>query len=150
MSPRSALRDVPALVLFAALAPACAGRAGPPPIALGTPCAACGMDVQDLRFACERETGGRYRVYDSIECLLRDAGRPAGGTVYLSDYDQMSLHAADSLWIVKGSFPTPMDGGLAAFSSRATAQEVASGTRGCVGRWAEFAAVEPPESGAAP
>ncbi len=135
-----------ALVLLAALlAPGCAGRPGPPSIALGTPCAACGMDVADLRFACESETGGRYRVYDSVECLIRDGVRPTRGPVYLADYDGKTLHSADSLWIVKGAFPTPMDGGLAAFRNRAAADEVASASRGRVRRWSEVTTLLTPE-----
>lgn len=126
-------------VLLALPATGCAERPGPPTIALGTRCFTCGMEARDLRFACEREAGGEYRVYDSIECLLRDKDPPSRGAVYLADYDRKTLHAADSLWIVKGHFPTPMDGGLAAFSNRASADDVAASTRGRVGRWAEFA-----------
>ena len=128
------------LLLFALPALGCARQAGPPPISLGTPCSACGMDVADLRFACERKAGKAYRVYDSIECLLQDLGSHPRGAVYLSDYDQRTLHPAESLWILKGRFPTPMDGGLAAFLSRAAAEDVSSTTHGRVGRWAEFAA----------
>ena len=68
----------------------CARSAGPPAIAPGAPCAACGMGVQDMHFACEREVGGRWRVYDAIECLLRDAGAGSAGRVYLADYDRQS------------------------------------------------------------
>jgi len=114
-------------------------RKGPPPIAIGTPCARCGMEVGSRRFACEREVGDTLRVYDSIECLLRDTGASAGGTVYLPDYDQQALHAAESLWVVRGSFETPMGGGLAAFLDRAAADELAGSTRGRVGRLADFA-----------
>jgi nitrous oxide reductase accessory protein NosL len=133
------IRRARAVVLvIALLAPGCARREGPPVIARGTPCATCGMDVRDVRFACERDVGGGYRVYDSIECLLSDKRAPSHGAVYLADYDQMALHSADSLWIVKGSFPTPMDGGLAAFLTRASAEDVAATSRGRVGRWTEF------------
>ncbi len=129
-----------ALAILAA-APGCARRAGPPAIAEGTPCASCGMEVHDFHFACELERAGAWHVYDSIECLLRDAG-PAPGTagpapgasIYLSDYDGRTLHRADSLWVVKGSFPTPMGGGLAAVLDRASAETVAAQTSGRIGR----------------
>jgi hypothetical protein len=101
------------------------------------------MDVADLRFACESGLGSSYRVYDSIECLIRDRGRPSRAAVYLADYDRKTLHAADSLWIVRGSFPTPMDGGLAAFLSRSSAEDVASTARGRVGQWADVATLAP-------
>jgi nitrous oxide reductase accessory protein NosL len=116
----------------------CAAPFGPPAIRLGAPCAACGMQVQDLRFACERGSARRYRVYDSIECLLRDAAAIPAGTVYLADYDQSALHAADSMWVVRGDFPTPMGGGYAAFLERAAADRVAAATRGRVDRLGAF------------
>jgi hypothetical protein len=97
------------------------------------------MGVEDLRFGCERNVGGKFRVYDSIECLLQEAGPiVATAGVYLADYDHGTLHPADSLWIVKGNFPTPMGGGFAAFGSLASVEEVASRTEGRVGRLAEF------------
>jgi len=136
-----------ALVTALALSgtPGCAHRTGPPAISRGTPCVTCGMGVEDPRFACERNADGRFKVYDSIECLLQEAGPAVPKTgVYLTDYDQGTLHPADSLWIVKGAFPTPMGGGLAAFASRAAAEEVASRTEGRVGRLAELT---PPPSG---
>jgi nitrous oxide reductase accessory protein NosL len=114
---------------------------GPPAIADGVPCVACGMPVHDLALACERKIAGGWRIYDSVECLLRDAAATPGGASYLADYDRRALHAADSLWVVKGSFPTPMGGGLAAFLDRAAADTVAARTGGRVGRLGEFGGV---------
>lgn len=140
----TALATAAGIALALLGAPGCAHRTGPPRISRGTPCATCGMGVEDPRFACQRDASGKLRVYDSIECLLQDAGSAVSANgVYLTDYDHGLLHAADSLWIVKGSFPTPMGGGLAAFESRAAADEVASRTQGRVGRLAELAAPPP-------
>ena len=133
----SAVAACIALIAFAA---GCGGRTGPPEIVGGTPCATCGMGVSDRHFACERMAGGTWRVYDSIECLLKDGGPSAGDSIYLADYDTQALHAADSLWIVRGNFSTPMGGGLAAFLARSAAHTVAAETGGRVGRLAEFAA----------
>ena len=115
-------------LMLAALA-SCAAR-GPKPIAVGAECAACGMSIGDLRFACERQAGG-WSQYDSIECLLDDK-KP--GPIWLADYDTQTLAPAESLWVVKGNFPSPMGGGLAAFRSRAAADRVASETGGRVSR----------------
>jgi nitrous oxide reductase accessory protein NosL len=101
------------------------------------------MEVQNLRFACERHAGGRWRVYDSIECLLRDRAASAGAIpaaeaaaqTWLADYDTEQIHRADSLWIVSGSFTTPMGGGLAAFLSRESAEEVALNAHGRMHRF---------------
>ena len=132
---REARAAMTVIILVAAFAAGCARPSGPVPIAMGTPCASCGMEVGDLGFACELARKDSVRIYDSIECLLRD--HPAAGDrVYLADYDTRTLHAADSLWIVKGSFPTPMDGGLAAFRRRSAADEVAARAHGRVGAWA--------------
>ena len=133
MSPeRRALTTI--VLVLAACTGGCARLPEPVPIAKGTPCALCGMEVSDLGFACERARKDGVRIYDSIECLLRD--RPvAGDRVYLTDYDSRALHRADSLWIVKGYFPTPMGGGLACFLSRSAANEVAVRAHGRVGAW---------------
>ncbi|MBI5711702.1 MAG: hypothetical protein HZC42_15575 [Candidatus Eisenbacteria bacterium] len=127
----------------------CARRGGPPPIARGTPCAACGMKADDLAFACERQVGRGWRVYDAIECLIGDVVGTEGdavatpaGAVFLADYDTETLHDADSLWVVKGSFPTPMGGGYAAFLARAAAESIAAQTAGRVDRLAAFVAVK--------
>ncbi len=146
---RPALRRARSLVGALLTCAGCAGSGGPPPIALGTPCAACGMEVQDLRFACERAAGRTWRAYDAIECLLRDAAAAsgaAGGGVpgitaaWLADYDSRTLHAADSLWVVRGEFASPMGGGFAAFLDLAAADSVAAATRGRVDRLASFLA----------
>lgn len=118
----------------------CARPAGPPTIALGTPCVACGMEVQDLRFACARGVDKRWRVYDSIECLLRDLGTGPSEGVYLADYDHQALHAVDSLWVVRGDFASPMGGGFAAFLDLAATDSIAAATRGRVDRLAAFMA----------
>jgi len=124
------------VMLAAALMAGCA-PAGPPTIATGTDCVTCGMPIGDLRFACaRRDVAARrkaWRVYDSIECLARDWQRSATPRdVYAADYDQARLHRGDSLWVVHGSFPSPMGGGLAAFLDPAAAKAVADQTRGVV------------------
>lgn len=121
----------------------CAGPGGPPAIADGAPCATCGMEARDLRFACERRVGGTWRVYDAVECLMRDAragGAASPGTrdAWLADYDTRALHPADSVWVVRGAFASPMGGGFAAFRGRAAADSVADETRGRVARLAAF------------
>ena len=98
------------------------------------------MEIHDARFACERRLAGRWRVYDSIECLLRDTGESPGGAAWLADYDGRSLHAADSMWIAQGEFPSPMGGGYAAFLDSAAAGDVAGASSGSVARLAELLA----------
>lgn len=128
-------------MLAAALlaAGACATPAsGPVPIERGTACDACGMRIENLRYAAERQADDGLRMYDAIECLARDG--EARGTAWLSDYDTSTLHAADSMWIVEGDIPSPMGGGLAAFLARDAADQVAGETNGTVhpaGAWLE-------------
>lgn len=121
-------------------------RGGPRAIPAGTPCAVCRMHVQDLRYACEDESAGRWRFYDSIECLLRS--EPRAEHVWLPDYDTRTLHASDSVWVVHGEIPSPMGGGYASFLDRAAADEIARARRGRVARLAEHVA-EPAGSPAA-
>jgi hypothetical protein len=119
------------------LTPGCAGRDAAPAIAHDGECASCGMTTSAARFACERRDGERWRIFDSIECLARDAGVAEPRTLWLPDYDQARLHRADSLWIVKGRLSTPMGGGLVAFLSRAAADSVAADCQGHVARWGD-------------
>lgn len=116
----------------------CAASAGPPPIPTGAACDACGMDIRDLHFACERKSDGAWRRYDSVECLVRDGGA-AAPEVFLADYDRATLHPVDSMWVVRGDLPSPMGGGYAAFQSRAVADSVAAATKGRVDRLPAFA-----------
>lgn len=110
----------------------CAEPAYPPPIRAGASCAACGMRIESMRFATEQRVRGSWRPYDSIECLLREA--ESTQEAFLSDYDTQALHAADSMWVVKGNIDSPMGGGYAAFLGRAQADEVAAETEGEVSR----------------
>jgi nitrous oxide reductase accessory protein NosL len=114
----------------------CARPAGPPAIAAGTPCAVCGMRIEDVRWSCERRVDGGWRVYDAIECLLADSS--ARGPAWLTDWDHRGLHAADSLWVVQGDLPSPMGGGFVAFLDRTSADEVAAVRRGRVARLGGF------------
>jgi hypothetical protein len=95
------------------------------------------MTTSAARFACERHDGKHWRVFDSIECLMQDAGAAEARTVWLPDYDQARLHRADSLWVVKGRLSTPMGGGLVAFLDRAAADSVAAASHGHVARWGD-------------
>jgi len=125
------------LVLVLALALGLSGcaRSGPPAIHAGVACTGCGMSISDLGFACERQVARGWKQYDSIECLLRDAD----GHAWLADYDTHTLHDADSMWVVRGSFPSPMGGGYAAFMSRRSADDIAARTEGRVDRLPAFA-----------
>ena len=138
MSAEGRAAAILALALATGLAGCASPRGGPRPIVAGTPCAACGMRIEDLRYACEEEWDGALRVYDSIECLLR--ADPAPERAWLADYDTRTLHAADSMWVVRGEIPSPMGGGYAAFLDRAAAEEIASLKSGQVARLAAFAA----------
>ena len=138
-SPRSRL----AAAALALMTLAACMRTGPPPIARGTRCDACGMEIQNLRFACERTVRGEWRRYDAIECLLRDMRQAPGQAAYLADYDEARLAPAESLWVVKGDVPSPMGGGYAAFTARASADSIAAATHGRVARLADFANEEP-------
>ncbi len=127
-----------ALVLGAPLLAGCTRTGGAPSVRIGAPCASCGMAIRDTHFACVRGSQGHYRQYDSIECLLRDGRARAGEATYLPDYDRQRLCAADSVWVVQGSFPTPMGGGFAAFANEGSAREVGARTRGLIGRLHQF------------
>ena len=62
----------------------------------------------------------------------------AAGPAWLSDYDQSTLHAADSMWVVRGRLESPMGGGFAAFLDSAAAAAVAVERSGRTGRLTDF------------
>jgi nitrous oxide reductase accessory protein NosL len=124
------MRELLVALLLAGTVAGCAS--GPPRIAAGTPCVRCGMGVAEMRFACESRRDGAWRTFDSIECLIDD--RKPGEPAWLTDYDTRTLHPADSMWVVHGSFPSPMGGGYAAFLDAAAARDVAARTQGTVAR----------------
>ena len=126
------------LTVVLALA-ACSSEVAPPLIRTGSPCAWCGMPVEDLHFACERSSDGAWKVYDAIGCLMHEAARASARTAYLPDHERYHLHRADSMWVVHGEFPTPMPGAFAAFFDRAEADTFAAAHHGVVGSYREFA-----------
>ena len=128
------MRKLVLFVLLLGIGSGCAG--GPPKIADGTRCTHCSMTIAERRFACARQSDKGVLAYDSIECLLVE--QKAGERDWLSDYDTRTLHPADSMWVVRGSFPTPMGGGYAAFVDRRAADDVAAHTNGSVARFAEW------------
>jgi hypothetical protein len=95
------------------------------------------MRIEDLRYACEDVSAGTWRFYDAIECLLR--AEPRGERAWLADYDRRTLHAAESVWVVRGDLPSPMGGGYVAFLDPRAAGEIASARNGRVDRLAAFA-----------
>jgi nitrous oxide reductase accessory protein NosL len=135
---RGRFRRAP-LFLALLVAAGCAGAdaASPPPIERGTPCARCGMAVEQPGFAAVRRVERKWRTYDAIECLVADRGRTAGGAAWLTDYDTRALLPEADAWVVHGSFPSPMGGGLVAFADRAEAESLAAATAGTVGRLAD-------------
>jgi len=114
--------------------------ATPPPIASGAACATCGMSVDDARFVATRRVDGRWLVYDAIECLVADRVPRAGGVAWLTDFETGALAPEGERWVLRGDFPSPMGGGLAAFADRAVADSLAVATRGSVARLADLPA----------
>jgi len=140
-----ALPSFVALLGFAIAWAGCGNAGGAPRIEAGTPCVRCGMETRDLRWAAARRVDGRVRVYDSIECALKDAlprGTAAGSELYLADFTTAALHRSDSLWVVRADIPSPMGGGYAAFLDRSAAERVALERNGRAGRLADFVAGE--------
>jgi len=135
------VRRALAVLLLALAAAGCAPAR--PHVAFGAACATCSMTITDARFACVRESNSRWRSYDSIECLLRDAGGRAATGAWLADYDTRRLAPAESLWVVQGEFPSPMGGGYAAFAVRQAADDVARDAHGTVARLAAWTAEAP-------
>jgi nitrous oxide reductase accessory protein NosL len=135
-----------AILYFAILTAGCGSASddGAPRIVAGTPCAGCGMEARDLRWSAARRMDDRVRVYDSIECALRDESDAAASAretvLYLADFETSALHRSDSLWVVRADIPSPMGGGFAAFLDPKAAARIATERNGRVARFPDFAA----------
>jgi len=97
------------LALAFALASAAAGARQDPAHRGGHPLRRLRHGDRDVRFAGELRSGTAWKAYDDLGCLLRAAREDRSAPVWLTDYDTRTLHAADSLWVVK-AFAAHPDG----------------------------------------
>lgn len=104
----------------------------PEPVKLNVDaCAHCKMPVADARFAAELITPkGKLYKFDDYDCVTRFAKENMEGesiTVYFSDFSNPAkfVPAANAHFISGGSLKSPMNGNVAAFEKRATAEKFA-------------------------
>lgn len=117
---------------------------GPPGLAAGRDaCAECGMSIVDLPFAVgaltEREGHTRHVVFDDMGCFLvwrgdlrGEAGPDDQGlrvlSVWTMTLDGNSwMPVGDATFVTNSARRTPMDSGIAAYSSLARAREACAG-----------------------
>jgi copper chaperone NosL len=109
-------------------------------------CDHCRMTIADPRFASQlvTRTGKVYR-FDDPRCLASFVAAqrvpPADvHSIWLNDFDTPDrlVRADEALFVVSDRIRAPMNGGAAAFATRADADRLASSTGGRVQSWQEF------------
>ena len=115
----------------------------PPQIRYGEEtCAFCGMLISEERFAAALTTAtGEPKIFDDLGCLLhalthRDRSM---GRVWVHDYRSGRwLEAPRAVFVHSDDVPTPMGGGLVAFSTQEAAEQFARESRGTVMRFSQL------------
>lgn len=119
----------------------------PEPIKAGKDfCYFCKMTISDLKFANELITKkGKVYKFDDIDCLLNFSKRatkqsPDIDKIYFSDFLQPNsfIIAENAVLLKCESFHSPMNGNIAAFSSRQNAEKISSQYRASVVNWEEL------------
>lgn len=118
------------------------GGDGPPTLEMGkAECVACGMVINDARYAAAVKSGtGEVNGFDALECLIRHARRNTeeGDQIWLSDFYDSRMYPESQMTVVLADFPSPMGGGLAAFKDKSKAEEAATTRRGEAGLLGDF------------
>ena len=112
----------------------------PPQIRYGEEtCAFCGMLISEERFAAAlTSVTGDTESFDDVGCLLHILTRPdrSGARVWVHDYRSGRwLEAPHAVFVHGDDVPTPMGGGLLAFSTQEAAEQFAREVHGTVLRF---------------
>lgn len=127
-----------ALVLMLLSLVACRPSDKPQPVALGQDnCTACGMTIEDPKFACEYITDkGKCFKFDDVSCLFHYLHKQeiADSTllkIYVADYETPDslIDIKHAALVLGQDIKSPMNGGVAAFKSMAHAEQFAKKTR---------------------
>ncbi len=109
----------------------------PPQIRYGEEtCAFCGMLISEECFAAALTTGtGETKTFDDVGCLLHNLTQRDRSMAHVWVHDYRSgrwLEAPSAVFVHSGEVPTPMGGGLFAFSTQEAAEQFARDAHGTV------------------
>lgn len=129
--------------LLAVVAGCGSAAAQPPAIEYGRDvCVDCGMIIEEPRFASAyRLPDGEERLFDEISDMVMyadGAGEMGSLTAWVHDYDTEEWVPAPDATYVIGSIPTPMGGGIVAFTTRHRAEAFAEEVEGQVHTWKDL------------
>jgi copper chaperone NosL len=126
-------------------------KLAPPVVRYGEDvCSACGMIVSEEPHAAAAAVDpgdGRAetRIYDDIGCMVRDGGAARFLARWVHDLEDARWIAADSAAFVSNErLQTPMGSGVAAFATRARADDYAAREGGIATNWQELSQEESP------
>ena len=132
----------------------------PPQIRYGEEtCAFCGMLISEERFAAAlTASAGETKTFDDIGCLLHDLAQQNRSMAHVWVHDYGSgrwLEASRAVFVRSREVPTPMGGGLFAFSTQEEAEQFAQDAHGTLVRFDQLsstmedhAALGPPHDAA--
>ncbi len=131
-------RAVPYVLLVALLIAACAPKSNepqPPEILYGQDlCDACGMIVDDARFAAATILlDGQTLKFDDIgDMVIYHLDHPEAQVKawFVHDYNSEAWMRGETAHFVKGGLKTPMGGSIAAFEDQAAAEAFAAAVNG--------------------
>ena len=115
----------------------------PPEIRYGEEtCAFCGMLISEERFAAALATAtGETETFDDVGCLLHVFTRQDRSMAHVWVHDYSSgrwLEAPHAVFVHSDQVPTPMGGGLFAFSTQEAAEQFAREVHGTVRRFGQL------------
>lgn len=120
-------------------------QSGPQPIKIGVDnCAFCKMTISDNRFGGEIiSKKGKIFKFDDMHCLFSfdsaDINNRNDQRIYLVDFEKHNLIDADKAFLFKSEqLRTPMEGNIAAFSSRNDFQNALQKFKGVEVNWKEL------------
>ncbi len=125
---------MPVLLLFVACKPSDKAQ----PVSPGKDnCTACGMTIEDPKFACEYITGkGKCYKFDDVSCLFHYLHKQniADSTllkIYVADYETPDslIDIKHAALVLGQDIKSPMNGGVAAFKNSAHAAAFAKQTQ---------------------
>ena len=114
-------------------------------------CEYCRMTIADARFAAQlvTRTGKVYRFDDPgcVVAFLASNHVPATDvrSIWMNDYanPDSRVNANDAVFVVSDRIKAPMNGGMAAFATRTTAESLQSTIGGLLRNWSEVLARRP-------
>lgn len=97
-------------------------------------CHHCRMNIADAKFACEAvNTKGKTVIFDDVTCMINNEEVQDGWILYVADFDTGQwLEWQKAFWVHSVELHSPMNGNIAAFSTKERAEAMAVAWKGTI------------------